>query len=118
MAVDLIAALRKQRRQWVELVDGQPEKAISFQRPPEADFYKLKDGIGPDLVCQYVDGWRGLTEADIVGGEHGSDAPAVFSPELFRVWVQDRADLLLRLAGAMAAAVDKHLSAALTIQGN
>lgn len=118
MAVDLIAALRKQRRQWVELVEGQPDRAISFQRPPEADYHKLLGGIGLEQVCHYVDGWRGLTEADIVGSEHGSDAAAVFTPELFKVWVQDRAELIARIAAAMAAAVDKHVSAAEATRGN
>lgn len=113
MAMDLIARLREQRRHWVYLDDADPARAVSFLRPPETVMFELasRGGIGLDEVCRFVDGWRGITEADIVPGI-GADTAAAFSPELFREWLQDKAELMAKLAAAIAAAVDAHLARA------
>lgn len=102
-AVSLEDRLREQRRVWVPLADGR--RRIRFSRPLVTQLRTLAAGVTLDVVCQYVDGWDGFTEADILGAAVGGDAPAEFTPGLFKAWAADDFDVLRTVAEAIADAV-------------
>lgn len=95
--------LREQRRVWVPLADGR--RRIRFTRPLVTQLHTLANGITIDKVVQYVDGWEGFTEADILGAAVGSADPAEFSEALFAAWVADDLDVLSLVSEAIAEAV-------------
>lgn len=104
MATDLIARLAEQRRTWIPLADGR--RRVRITRPLDTELPGLAGKPLVDVVCQYVDGWEGFTEADILGDAAGSDAPAEFSPELFSLWARDQVPVLTTLAEGLSQIVE------------
>lgn len=98
--------LRAQREGRVEVMPG---KWVRFLRPPEIDFGRLRGGVGADHVCEYVIGWDGITEADVLGASIGVNDAAPFSPELWAEYVRDRIDVVGKVAQAIADAISLHL---------
>lgn len=116
-AAALIARLEEQRRQWVELAPGGPR--VRFKRPVETDFGRFRLGVLVDHVCEYVDGWDGMTEAVVLGPQTGSaDVAVPFTPELWAALVRDRMDWVPPVARAMADAISQHLQAKDKASGN
>lgn len=116
-AAALIARLQEQRRQWVELAPGGPR--VRFLRPLETDFGGFRLGVTVDHVCEYVDGWEGITEAVILGSAQGSaDVPVPFAPDLWAALLRDRMDWVAPVARAIAEAISAHLKAKDTASGN
>lgn len=114
--MDLIAKLREQRRSWVTLADGRLR--VRIIRPPETELHKLIGGVDVDLLCKYVDGWSGFTEADLLGSGIGGDVAVEFDHELFAEWARDHVDVVREVAEAILAAVSKHLEARKAVAGN
>ena len=98
--------LRAQREGRVEVMPG---KWVRFLRPPEIDFVRLRGGVLAEHVCEYVTGWDGITEADVLGAGIGASDPAEFSPELWAEYARDRVDVVGKVAQAIADAITLHL---------
>lgn len=103
----LAQRLQAQRLHWVETAPG---KKVSFLRPRETEFAQLAGGVTADHVCQFVTGWAGYTEADVLGAGLGSSDEAVFTPELWAEFVRDRVELLSIVAREISAVVTAHIS--------
>jgi hypothetical protein len=84
---------------------------FSIRRPTELDLLKRRDGdnvvVSIEMVRDYVVGWEGVRESDIVGAG-GSDEIVPFSSELCRAWLEDRADLWPALLGEMQKLIVEH----------
>lgn len=104
----LIARLAEQRRHWADLPGG---VRVRFARPHETEFARFRLGITIEHVCEYVDGWDGVTEAVVLGPSIGSDAPVPFDAALWRELVRDRIDWVPPVAEAIAKAITDHLAA-------
>jgi len=99
----LLQQLLEQRRSWVEL---EPGKRVRITRPPEADVVrrflrpsateggKFAVAITDEDASQYVVGWEGFTEADVLGQGVGGSSQAAFSLDLWRAVSADRYDWL------------------------
>lgn len=78
-----------------EVAEG---KKIRLRRPPQTRIMQMRAGVTVDDVYSAAVGWSGFTEADLLGADVGSDSEATFSPDTFRVWAEDNAEALGKLA--------------------
>lgn len=111
----LIASLLTARQSWVALPNG---AQVRILRPDEAEFGKFVQGVTVDHVCEYVDGWRDVTEATLLGGAVGSEDAVPFSAALWRAWVRDNVDAVEVVAKAIGAAISAHIQTRKAIAGN
>lgn len=111
----LIARLIEQRRRWVDLPGG---VRVRFARPLETDFARFRGGITVEHVCEYVDGWAGVTEATMLGASVGASDAVPFGPDLWRALVRDRMDWVPPVAQAIAESITAHLAAKDAAAGN
>ena len=119
-------AIRKSRQQWHEL-DEPPRRALLLQRPGDTQLSKWS-GSGPAgkltgdemiaLTRQCVVGWRGVTEADLLGAAVGSSDDQPFSREVFDVWAEDQMPVLRDVAVAVLAMIKAHADAKVEASGN
>ena len=109
----LVAQMQAQRTVWLELPSG---KALQLLRPRETEMldFMRRDGEGrfetfADLVHvkRFVTGWRGYTEADLVGPAGSSDE-APFTPELWAEVCADDVRLTTQVAEKLLALVCDH----------
>jgi hypothetical protein len=111
----LIASLITARQSWVELPNG---AQVRILRPDEAEFGKFVHGVTVDHVCEYVDNWRDVTEATLLGGAVGADDAVTFNAGLWRAWVRDNVSAVEVVAKAIGAAISAHIQAREKIAGN
>jgi hypothetical protein len=119
----LIAALRSARESWVDLGDG---KAVRIRRPAEAEFASLvrteagQRQLRIELaeVRRYVTGWRGFSEADLLGPTVGNRDDLAFDADLWAEVVADRTDWLATVAQALLKAITDHAERAQAAAGN
>jgi len=103
----LIARMDEQRTRWVPLPDG---KRVQVRRPLQTELRLfVGGGVSIEHVCQYVCGWDGFTEADLLGAAVGSSDPLPFAAELWDRVVRDRIDYVQPVAEAMASAIGDYL---------
>jgi hypothetical protein len=119
----LQALILKQRSTWLELEragEGRPAKRVLVQRPAELqvrDEFMKFDGQGNLLavnvelphVKRYVTGWEGFTESDLVGSAGSSD-PVPFSPEVWAVVIEDRANWHQAIAQQLVQMIAAHFA--------
>lgn len=120
-AAQLIAKLREQRDSWCvlrEAADGEPELAVCLRRPTEAEIPGYKptatqstEQLLTEAVCRQAVGWRGITEAELLGAAVGSSDPVEFSVDLWAEVVRDRADWLSACAVHLMQQINSHLRA-------
>lgn len=109
----LIARMDEQRAQWLDL-SGYPGRRLRYLRPLETDLDQMRVSTLRDMAAsaaEFVDGWSGFTEADMLGSAIGSDQPVEFHRGLFLRWVRDRTDVLAELGEAIKATLDAHRQA-------
>lgn len=111
----LIEQLRAGRRKWIEVAPG---KHVRIVRPPETALHEFvtpgeANGMqaGMAQVVRYVDGWRDITQADLLGAAIGADEPAEFSPELWAEVVADRRAWMQAIGAALINAMVEHETA-------
>jgi hypothetical protein len=108
----VLKQLREQRRHWVELrpaVGEKPAQEVCFRRPLEAELHRFTAGVTVDHVCEYVEDWRGFTEADLLGPAIGASDSVPFDPELWAAWVRDHVAMVRKIAEAIAEQISAHL---------
>lgn len=106
--VDLVQQLRSQRESWAEVAPG---KRIKVRRPQEAQMFRFRGGISAALAVEFVVGWEGITEADLLGEAIASQTPAVFTPELASETLLDRMDWVEKVSAELKRAIEVHLAA-------
>jgi hypothetical protein len=94
--------LRAQREGRVEV---EPGKFVRFLRPAETEFVRVIGGVTADHVCEYVCGWDGFSEADLLG----ANEPATFSADAWAEYARDRVEVVSKVAQAIADAITLHL---------
>ena len=104
----LLSKLDDQRMRWAELPDG---KRVRYRRPLETEFGKFRSGVDVEHLCEYVCGWDGFTEADLLGAGIGASDAVAFTPKLWARLVRDRLDYVQPVAQAMVQAITEHLQA-------
>jgi hypothetical protein len=127
--MDKAQMLRQQRQQratWHEL-DDPPRRALQIRRPTEDQVIAWRStleslGKGGDdntaflaavpklreIVGSVVIGWRGFTEADLLGPAVGASSPQDFDAEVFAEWVQDETMLLVAIASDAVKSFKEH----------
>lgn len=103
----LLAKMDEQRKRWTALPDG---KRVQFRRPLETELGRFRAGVDVEHLCEYVCGWEGFTEADLLGPAIGSDSKVEFSSALWARLVRDRIDYVHPVAQAMVDAITEHLA--------
>lgn len=111
----LIEALRAQRTEWVELDE---KLSISFSRPPEVEFRTLAQGVTLEHVRRYCTGWRGFTEATVLGEAVGSSDPIEFDAALCAEILADRSEWLGKVATAIVESVNRRFEERRAALGN
>lgn len=81
-------------------------KTFVIRRPTHWEVLDLSNIKQLELLEKFVDGWDGVTDADLFPG--GDTAPAEFSKELFADWLQDNPDLWPVLSGAIIKEYENH----------
>lgn len=104
----LIAKVRARREHAVPLDGG---KSVTVRRPAEAEFGRVASDKAVDLVADFVVGWQGFTEADLLGPEVGaSDIDVPFDADLWREVVRDRIDWVKVVAQRLGELVTEHVN--------
>jgi len=111
----LLLKLRQQREHTVKLGEG---KEVTFLRPPETEMTAMLHGdgdtrtwvVGFAEVCKYVNGWKGFTEADVLGAAVGSSDEVPFSPELWAELVSDKLEWMRKVADKILKSVVEHIN--------
>ena len=116
MSSTLLAQLKKRRERSVDLGDG---LSVQFLRPAEAEFPSMlatTDGgqatwsVGIEQVKRCVTGWKGFTEASLLGGAIGSSDPLDFDAEVWAEVCADRIEWNQKIAKAILDSVIDHLT--------
>lgn len=119
----LQALILKQRSTWLEVEpasEGRPAKRVLVQRPAELqvreEFMKFDaDGnlksVSVELphVKRFVTGWEGFTESDLVGGAGSSDV-VPFSPTVWAVVIEDKANWHQAIANQLVQMIADHFA--------
>lgn len=116
-STDLVSALRAARQSWL-MLPGLAPAEVRVVRPAEAEFGKFVGGVTVDHVCAYVDGWRNVTEATLLGATVGADDPVEFRAELWAEWVRDRVECIEAVAQHLSQQISAHLAAKKAASGN
>lgn len=98
----LINQLRKAREVKVEAGGF----TFIVRRPTDTEFLAHRELKVYEIAQEYVVGWSGVTEADIVKG--GSEDAVPFDRDLWREWCADRPDLWEPIFGAVLTAYEQH----------
>lgn len=101
---DYVNRIRKNR----EISVPVDKYKFTARRPTDVEALALYKGDGAysSVAADFVVGWEGVSENDVVGG--GSPDPIPFSPELWREWCADRPDFWEPIADAVLAAYRQH----------
>ena len=101
----LVARYLALRETWLPVEEG---LELRIRRPAEAQLPGLRAG-GADAYIACVVGWRGMTEARLLGASLGSDSPVYFTPPLWREVALDNVEWLSKVAEAVIAQVQAFL---------
>lgn len=106
-AINLIDAIRRSRKSKITI----GKFTFLFSRPTDVDFARIctKDLVHFDLALEYVDGWEGVTEADLV--ESGASDEVVFNKELWREFAVDQPKILQKITEAIVLSYSEHVKA-------
>lgn len=119
----LIAQLRAARESWVDLGGG---KAVRIRRPAEAEFSAMVRTVNGQRqlrielpeVKLYVTGWRGFTEADLLGAGVGNSDVLPFDAEVWAEVVADHTEWLAPAAEALLKSITDHAERTQAAAGN
>lgn len=103
----MLRAQRAARASWLEL-DEPARRALQIRRPnmEHIDDWKgtFKEGVGiaalpkmRQIASTVVTGWRGFTEADLLGEAIGASSEQPFSREVFAEWISDEVEVLAKV---------------------
>jgi len=81
-------------------------KTFIVRRPTDWEVLDMGEAKQMDLLEKFVDGWEGVTDADLFPG--GDTAPAEFSKELFIDWIQDNPDFWSPITEAITKGYQAH----------
>lgn len=119
-AADIIAKLDAQRTRWLDLPgddgdgEGGKKRRLQVMRPLETDADRMAGrrllGDLAEALCEFVVGWEGFSEADILGPKHGSAEPLPFDRALCLRIVRDRTDYVVALGVELKTAMQARLA--------
>lgn len=107
-AAALIERMSEQRR---TLCEVEPGVSLRVLRPPETEMPRLRAGLTVDLLCEYVDGWAGVTEAVLLGADQAAPVEVAFDVEVLRHAMRDRGDWATKVADAIRKSIADYLEA-------
>lgn len=98
----LIDKIRRAREQRV------PVGAHTFvvRRPTDLEMIRLQQSVSAEAMLQFVVGWEGVTEGDVVNG--GGPHPLPFDADVCAEWLADRMDLFGPVVAAITTAYQAH----------
>jgi hypothetical protein len=105
---DLVARVLAQRERWVELDGG---LAVRIRRPDalaRARMVGMDRSAVIEAAISSAVGWRGFTEAAVLGASQGSDAVVTFDAALWAVLAADRADWMQTVLAAYLDLIEQH----------
>jgi hypothetical protein len=103
----ILQQLRKQRELTIDLSD---RLKLTARRPTDLEFTELRQSTKfGELGQNYVIGWNGFTENDIVGG--GGSDQAAFDPELWKDYYADHPEHWEKISKSIVDAYLAHASA-------
>lgn len=108
MTNPLIAKLRAQREFVVEV---EPGVSITLRRPAVAEMPELRTMTNLEIAMSYAVGWKGVTEALLLGPAVGAEDDVPFDGELWAEVVADRVDWIKACADRVIDVVTKRLAA-------
>lgn len=98
-------------------VEVSPGKFFRLRRYPQAT--PLISTASPlELITGAAVGWRGITEADILGASVGVAQDQEFSPEVAKLVLTDNIDWLMACANAMVEHINARAESTKAIAGN
>lgn len=98
----LAKKLRKAREMSIKV------DAFTFlaRRPTDLEMIALRGQISGEEVLNFLIGWKGVTEADIV--PNGDPHEVVFDRDDAREWLSDRPDLFAQILTGISAGYQEH----------
>jgi hypothetical protein len=119
----LAARMLARREFWVELDeprDGQPAagRRVKLRRPAESKILSMRHGVTLADVQDAAVDWAGITEADLLGPQHGASDPVPFDADAWRVWIADSVAMAGRCAARMNEVITDHIKQLGELRGN
>lgn len=102
----LVERLRAAREHSVEVAPG---KRVRVRRPLEWEMRRFRAGVTLELVLEYVVGWEGVTEADLLPPGVGGPSAAEFSAEAAREALGDRHDWFNAVCDALVQQMSQYV---------
>lgn len=118
MSNPLLQRMLAAREAWVQLPGARDGLQVRVRRPAEAQMPglllkgELEDYLG------WVVGWKGFTEADVLGARQGSDAAVPFDPALWREIALDHVAWCKAVADQIKAMCEAFVGAKEAASGN
>lgn len=114
-AAQLIKRIHAQREGWAEV---EPGVALLMRRPAETAMGRLRAGLAHESVCACIVGWRGVTEATLLGAQVGAADEVAFDAELCREVLADRLAWVEKASEHLVGAITAHLQAKAAAEKN
>lgn len=97
--MSLIDKIKKARESNV-VING---VTFTILRPTDYEAITMLERVSSkDLIAQFVIGWKGINELDMLAG--GSPDPVLFSTEVFIAWAEDNIEVWPELVDAITEA--------------
>lgn len=114
----LAARILARREFWVVLDEQRPELRVKLRRPAESKILSMRHGVTLADVQDAAVDWAGVTEADLLGPQHGASDPVPFDAEAWKVWVADSVVIAGRCAARMNEVITAHIQQLGELRGN
>jgi len=96
--------LRAQRQHWHEL-DDPPRRALLLERPQVVTMLPIRGRPTFDqlrkIAEDHIVGWRGITQADLLGAAIGASDQEPFDKALLLEWLADHPEVITEAARTM-----------------
>lgn len=113
----LVRKLHAKRERWLQVAPG---LELLVRRPAEVELAKLRQGIEFEDAVAAITGWRGFTEAVLLGDPALGDSETAlpFSADLCAEWLRDNVAAVNAVVDDMAQRVREHIEARVAARGN
>ena len=112
-AAELERRMEREREFWVDVAPG---KRVKFLRPLMDEAMRFAKGFSMEAVCEYLRGWEGFTEADLL--KTGTEAPLDFDMGNAAKALRDHLGWTRKIAKAMSQAITDRAAATADAEKN
>lgn len=100
----ILRRLREQRERWIDLAPGLQVQVLVLR---ETEYLRLRTRDMVEIVCEQAVGWRGFTEAALLGAHDGASDVLPFSTELWSEVARNSVDYVRKVSEVLVADAER-----------